>query len=283
VLVDTSHGQLAQAVASAVAACAGQIEQKYSRYRHDNIVARINSAAGQPVEVDDETARLLDFAELAWRVSEGKFDITSGVLRRAWKFDGESRVPDAVQIRELMPLVGWPRVVWRRPVLTLQPGMEIDFGGIGKEYAVDQALAAAMKLTREPVLVNFGGDLAVSGPCRDGRPWRVGIESIAAANSAADEPPHAARMIELTAGALATSGDTYRFVKQAGERRPHILDPRTGEPVRGAPRSVTVAAPTCTQAGLWCTLAMLEGEHAEAFLEREGVRYWLQRQAPASP
>ena len=276
-LVDSSHGQLAQAVASAVAACARQIEQKYSRYRDDNIVARINSTAGQPVEVDEETARLLDFAELAWRMSDGKFDITSGVLRRAWKFDGESRAPDAGQIRELMQLVGWSRVVWRRPMLTLQPGMEIDFGGIGKEYAVDQALAAAMHLTAEPVLVNFGGDLAVSGKCRDGRPWRVGIESIAAADFAANRQPQASKMIELSAGALATSGDTYRFVQQAGERRPHILDPRTGEPVRGAPGSVTVAAPTCTQAGLWCTLAMLEGKAAETFLEREGVRYWVQR------
>ena len=281
-LVDSSRGQPAQAAASAVAACARQIEQKYSRYRDDNIVARINSSSGQPVEVDEETARLLDFAELAWRLSEGKFDITSGVLRRAWKFDGESRAPDAAQVRELMPLVGWSRVVWQRPFLTLLPGMEIDFGGIGKEYAVDQALAAATQLTTEPVLVNFGGDLAVSGPCRDGRPWRVGIESIGAADFAASAQPQASKLLELSAGALATSGDTYRFVNQAGERRSHILDPRTGEPVRGAPRSITVAAPTCTQAGLWCTLAMLEGQGAEALLDREGVRHWVQREPLAS-
>jgi len=282
VLVDSSRGQPAQAAASAVAACARQIEQKYSRYRDDNIVARINSSSGQPVEVDEETARLLDFAELAWRLSDGKFDITSGVLRRAWKFDGESRAPDAAQVRELMPLVGWSRVVWQRPFLTLLPGMEIDFGGIGKEYAVDQALAAATQLTTEPVLVNFGGDLAVSGPCRDGRPWRVGIESIGAADFAASAQPQASKLLELSAGALATSGDTYRFVNQAGERRSHILDPRTGEPVRGAPRSITVAAPTCTQAGLWCTLAMLEGQGAEALLDREGVRHWVQREPLAS-
>ena len=169
-LVDTSRGQQAQAAASAVAACAWHLEQKFSRYRSDNIVARINSAAGQPVEVDEETARLLDFAEMAWRLSDGKFDITSGVLRRAWQFDGKSRPPDSAQVRELMPLVGWSRLRWQRPLITLAPGMEIDFGGIGKEYAVDQALAAAAQVTSEPVLVNFGGDLAVTGPCRNGRP-----------------------------------------------------------------------------------------------------------------
>ena len=278
VLVDSSLEQLAQAVASAVAACAQRIEQKFSRYRPDNIVAQINTAEGRPVEVDDETARLFDFAELAWRLSDGKFDITSGALRRAWKFDGGTRMPDAAEIDALLPLVGWSRVHWQRPVLTMLPGMEIDLGGIGKEYAVDQALAAAAAVTTEPVLINFGGDLAVTGPRCDGRPWRVGIESIGSATqTVADSALTASRLIDLSAGALATSGDTYRFVSAAGERMPHILDPRSGTPVRGAPRSVTVAAETCTQAGLWCTLAMLEGTGAEAFLQRESVRHWVQR------
>jgi len=278
VLVDSIHEQPAQAATSAVAACARRIDEKFSRYRPDNIVARINTAAGTPVEVDEETARLLDFAELAWRLSDGKFDITSGALRRAWQFDGGSRVPTTEAVQELLALVGWSRVRWQRPWLELLPGMEIDFGGIGKEYAVDQALAAAMQMTPDPVLVNFGGDLAVSGPRRDGRPWRVGIESIGSAvRVAADDTPEATHFIDLSAGALATSGDTYRFVSAGGERLPHILDPRTGNPVRGAPRSVTVAAPTCTLAGLWCTLAMLEGSGAEALLRREAVRHWVQR------
>jgi thiamine biosynthesis lipoprotein len=271
VLVDSSHEQLAQAVTSAVAACAGQIERKFSRYRDDSVVTRINRSAGSPLEVDEETARLLDFAQHMWRVSEGKFDITSGVLRRAWRFDGGTHVPSPDEIRALLPLVGWSRVTWRRPVLTLLPGMEIDFGGIGKEYAVDRALAAAIALCGDPVLVNFGGDLAVSGPRHGGDAWRVGVERVA---SLAEEPTW---LLPLRHGALATSGDTYRYVTNQGRRLPHILDPRSGEPVVGAPRSVTVAAPNCVQAGMWCTLAMLEGAGAEALLRREGVQHWVQR------
>jgi len=267
--VDSSHEQPAQAVTGAVTACAWRIERKFSRYRDDSVVTRINRSAGEPTEVDAETARLLDFAEHVWRISEGKFDITSGVLRRAWKFDGGTRAPTAEEVRALLPLVGWSRVTWRKPFLTLQPGMEIDFGGIGKEYAVDLALSEAARITSEPVLVNFGGDLAATGPQRDGRAWRVGVEGV----SSTDIP----WTLELSGGALATSGDTYRYVTDGGERRPHILDPRTGEPVRGAPHSVTVAAPTCVQAGMWCTLAMLEGAGAEDFLTREGLRHWIQR------
>jgi thiamine biosynthesis lipoprotein len=269
VLVDSAHEQPAQAVASAVAACAWRIEQKFSRYRGDSVVGLINRSSGNPIEVDDETAKLLDFAHHMWLVSDGRFDITSGVLRRAWKFDGGTRVPALGEIGALLPLVGWSRVSWQRPWLTLQPGMEIDFGGIGKEYAVDLALAAAADITAAPVLVNFGGDLAATGPQRDGRPWRVGVEGASSANI-----PWA---LELAGGALATSGDTYRFITEGGERRPHILDPRSGEPVRGAPHSITVAAATCVEAGMWCTLAMLEGSGSEAFLEREGLRHWIQR------
>jgi thiamine biosynthesis lipoprotein len=269
VLVDSAHEQPAQAVASAVAACAWRVERKFSRYRDDSVVSNINRSAGQTVEVDEETAKLLDFAEHMWRVSAGKFDITSGVLRRAWKFDGGTRAATPEEIRALLPMVGWSRVTWRRPLLTLVPGMEIDFGGIGKEYAVDLALASAKEITAAPVLVNFGGDLAATGPQGDGREWRVGVEGVCASGIP--------WTLGLARGALATSGDTYRFITEGRERRPHILDPRSGEPVRHAPHSITVAADSCVEAGMWCTLAMLEGSCAEAFLEREGLRHWIQR------
>jgi thiamine biosynthesis lipoprotein len=270
VLAQIADEGQARQVVEAVAACAWRIERKFSRYLPDNIVARINAAAGAPVEVDAETAQLLDFAAVMHRLSGGMFDITSGVLRRAWSFDGGNRAPTSAEIDALLPLVGWAKVRWIRPVITLGSGMQIDFGGIGKEYAVDQAIA---QLGDAAVLVNFGGDLAVTR-ARDGdRPWRVGIESIDAGAG------NASRLVDLAAGALATSGDTHRYVRAAGRRLPHILDPRDGRPVRDAPSSITVAAPTCTNAGMLSTLAMLRGPGAEAFLEAEGVRFWVQRRS----
>jgi thiamine biosynthesis lipoprotein len=84
-------------------------------------------------------------------------------------------------------------------------------------------------------------------------------------------------VINLSCGALATSGDTQRYLLRDGVRYGHILDPTTGWPVENAPRSITVAADTCTQAGMLSTLAMLRGTHAEAFLEEEGVQFWCLR------
>lgn len=274
VLVDSAVESVALGLAGHAAECAWRIDQKYSRYRPDNIVAQINSARGAAVEVDVETANLLDFANLVHGLSGGKFDITSGVLRRAWTFDGGEHSPNAARLGQLLALVGWAKVRWERPHLTLLPDMQIDFGGICKEYAVDQAVQILSRMSDVPALVNFGGDLAVTRPRRNGRPWCIGV---AEATSPGASLPRPSSLIELTAGALATSGDTYRFVTTDGERLSHILDPFSGMPVRGAPRSVTVAEATCTNAGMLTTLAMLKGERAEEFLAAEGVRHWIQR------
>ena len=244
VLIEVADEAEARKIVDAVAACALRIENKFSRYQPDNIVARINSSAGEPVAVDSETANLLDFAALIHRLSDGLFDITSGVLRKAWTFDGGKRLPTQAEVEALLPLVGWSKVRWVRPMITLPPGMQIDFGGIGKEYAVDQATQLVTQMSGAAVLVNFGGDLAVTRSRECNRAWRVGIEGIDTAVQ------RAAMLVDLTAGALSTSGDTYRYVESQGRRLSHILDPRTGWPVSGAPRSVTVAAPTCTNAGM---------------------------------
>ncbi len=282
VLIESDDPAESRAVTARIALCAWRIEEKYSRYRAGNVVDAINSACGRAVTVDEETAKLLDFAATLHELSDGLFDITSGVLRRAWTFDGGSRIPGQDEIDALLPLVGWDKVQWRRPQLRLQPGMQIDFGGIGKEYAVDQAVQIARNVCGRGALINFGGDLAISRPRADGRPWRVGIEDPAETAPEGDCPPSrraptASALLDLRRGALATSGDTHRFVLADGTRYSHILDPRNGWPVRGAPRSVTVAAGTCTQAGMLTTLAVLAGRDAERFLEAERVPHWVLR------
>jgi len=270
-LVETDSEPLARRVGAAVAQCAWRIERTFSRYRTDSVVHRINSAHGATVQVDDETANLLDFAATLTQLSAGKFDITSGVLRRAWTFDGGDRVPTQAQLDALLPLVGWHNVAWRRPRLRLQPGMQIDFGGIGKEYAVDTAAGLVGSIAPGvSCLVNFGGDVAVRHRRRDGQPWHVGIEH-------AEHAGAATHLVHLERGALATSGDSRRYVLKDGRRYSHILDAQTGWPIQDAPRSITVVADTCTQAGTLTTLAMLQGARAEQFLRENGARFWVQQ------
>lgn len=272
VLVEGGDDARTRALGAVVEREVARIEAKYSRYRADSVLSRINAAAGSPMTVDDETADLLDFAARCHELSGGAFDVTSGVLRRAWRFDGSDRVPSQAAIESLLPLVGWEKVRWRRPEIALAPGMELDLGGLGKEYAADRAAGLARGSDdRSGVLVNLGGDLVVAVPRRDGAPWRVGIERPDAGGGATQH------VLELSRGALCTSGDARRFVLKDGVRYGHILDPRTGWPAPDAPRSATVAAPSCTEAGLLATLSMLAGAGAESFLGAQGVPHWIIR------
>lgn len=269
VQIETDDLALTDELGRIAEAEAKRIEVKYSRYRNDSVTTRINSSGGSRMQVDEETAALLDYADSCYRLSEGLFDVTSGVLRRVWRFDGSGNVPESTDVDKLLPYIGWSRVTWQNPDLTLPDGMEVDFGGLGKEYAVDSALLRIMQVSPVPVLVNFGGDLRTSGLRCGDEPWVVAIESV--------EGEGIASALELAGGALATSGDARRYMLKDGVRYSHILDPRNGWPVKHAPRSVTVAAQTCMEAGVLSTLALLQGKRAEAFLEREGVRSWVVR------
>lgn len=236
-----------------------RIERHWSRYLQGNIVDRINTAQGKAVKVDDETSRFLNYARHLYEMSEGLFDVTSGVLRRVWRFDGSDNVPNPEDVEAVLPLVGWDKLTWNPPILQMKPGMQIDFGGIGKEYAVDRALGLAALKTERPILVNCGGDLAANGPHLDGQPWVVGIDS--------HIPGTATPVIHLLRGGVASSGDAHRFLLKDGVRYPHILNPKTGWPVVGGPRVVTVAGSICTEAGVLSTLALLHGPRADEFLK----------------
>jgi len=271
VLCGTDDEFLANDLLDHIAGEAWRIDDKFSRYLPDNTVDKINRSNGEVVEVDEETANLLDFAASLHEMSDGRFDITSGALRKAWTFDGSDKIPDDSRVRSILETIGWDKVSWQRPTLALQAGMQIDFGGIGKEYAVDKAASVVNEKTGAPMLLNFGGDIVATGPPDNTNGWQVGVEALDTSARKAD------RVIRLSQGALATSGDARRFLLKDGVRYGHILDPTTGWPVTDAPRSITVAADTCTQAGMLATLAMLQGADAEEFLRTQDIQFWCQR------
>lgn len=266
-LVDTDDRASAAELLRLAEREARRIERKFSRYRTGSVVHRIHHAEGRPVPLDAETALLLDYAATCHEVSDGRFDITCGALRRVWRFDGGDRVPSPAEVEEALRHVGWHRATWADSTLTLPAGMELDLGGVGKEYAVDHTALLLAAQTRDAFLVNFGGDLFASGARRGGRSWGVGLDDPERTGAAV------LYRIELARGGLATSGDARRFVRWNGRRLGHILDPRTGWPVADAPHSVTVLDRTCLEAGSLSTLAYLQGPRAREFLEQQGVEF----------
>lgn len=247
-----------------------RIEAKFSRYRDDSVTTVINrSAGGAPVAIDAETAALLRYADRCHALSGGRFDITSGVLRRAWDFRRRPPLtPTGDEIAAARELIGWDRVEWDDTRVRLpERGMELDFGGIGKEYAADRAAAICGDHGIAHGFVNLGGDVRVIGAQPDGAPWRIGIRHPRAADAVIGT-------VELREGAVATSGDYERYFEVNGRRYCHLLDARTGHPADHW-QAVSVVAPLAILAGSYATIAMLLAGEAEAFLEGQRVRYLI--------
>lgn len=243
----------ALAVAQKCEAEVRRLEQKYSRYRDDSVTAAIHNAARQqqPFPLDSETAALLNYANIAWEQSDGLFDITSGILRRAWDFRC-GRLPTQQQIDELLPRIGWDKLrIEKNQLHFTRPDMEIDFGGYVKEYAADCAAATAQQNGIQHGLVELGGDIRIIGPHPDGSPWSIGIRHPRQSGAVL-------ATLQLHQGALASSGDYERCMVIDGKRYGHILNPQTGWPVQGL-MAVSVVAEHCLLAGTATTIALLKG------------------------
>ncbi|MFT4925311.1 MAG: thiamine biosynthesis lipoprotein [Phenylobacterium sp.] len=272
ILVDGSNLTLTRQLTQIAGDEAKRIEEKFSRYNPDSLCWAINNSQGKAVTIDQETWQLLEFAHQCYLISDGQFDITSGVLRKVWTFDGSDGVPTTDAINAILPLIGWQKVRYDQISVTLPAQMQLDFGGIGKEYAVDRVTALLRKAAPEvSVVVNFGGDICLTRAKADKTPWTIGIEN----PDEAGKPRSAA--LSIIQGALATSGDARRYLLKDGTRYSHILNPKTGWPIDDAPRSVTVAAGQCIEAGILATVALLHGVDAAAFLAAQGVKYWIQQ------
>ncbi|MDP7592706.1 MAG: FAD:protein FMN transferase [Litorilituus sp.] len=274
VIVQSTDAKLVGALAQVICTEVWRIEGKYNRYDPKSVCSMINTNAGQTVAIDEETYLLLDFAEQCYQLSDGLFDISSGCLRKVWSFDASDNIPNQADVKKQLKSVGWRKINLNRQSITLQKNMEIDFGGIGKEYAVDRTIRLAKQTTQKPVLVNLGGDIAVTGSRHNNTPWQVAIER---PDVDIGDEKSADMIVSLYSGALATSGDSRRYLLNGGQRYGHVLNAKTGWPITHAPRSVTVVAPQCIQAGILATMALLQGHQAEQFLSAQDVKFWARR------
>jgi FAD:protein FMN transferase len=261
--VDDRGTEAAEAIARRAMEEAERIERKYSRYLPGSVISQINRNAGRtPVAVDPETVELVETALRLADLTGGAFAPTVGALRRVWNFK-EERVPTREEVEALLPLVDCRQVSVRNGTVFLRrEGMELDLGGIGKEYAVDRVAAQLRQEGVESAVVNLAGDLCTVGTRADGRPWKIGVQ----------DPRERGKIrfaVRLMGdGGVASSGDYERFFVKAGVRYHHLLDARTGWPARGI-ASTTTLAPTAFEAGLAATASFLIGpESGLDYLER---------------
>jgi thiamine biosynthesis lipoprotein len=265
----------AAAACEAVFAEFDRLEALMTVWRPDSDIERLNAAAGDhPVPVSREVREVIGLARQVADWTGGKFDVTFGVLSGLWKFDYQNQdgsVPAPAAIAERLALIDYRALEVNEMAGTAflkRKGMRANLGGIGKGYAVDRGAAILRARGFSNFMIQAGGDLYVAGT-RGDRPWRVGIRDPRGA------PSQTFAALDLTDGTFSTSGDYERFFIKDGRRYHHIIDPKTGQPARGA-RSVTIVAARAAIADALSTGVFLLGGHdGMALIERlpevEGV------------
>jgi FAD:protein FMN transferase len=230
-------------------------EAKFSRFKPDSMLSKINQAAGKEwVSVDQEMEKMLDLADVMQRLTEGVLDAATLPLTKVWDSKVvHERLPSDDEIAKAMSLSNWSDV-HRKPgkVFLSREGMGLDFGGFGKEYAVDQVIAIAKQHGIQDILVDLGRDIFAIGGNGVHPFWHVGIQD-------GIKTDQCVSRLAVSGYAVCASGDYARRFEHNGVRYGHILDRRTGWPVRHGLRAVTVIAPSCLLAGIYSTCVFILG------------------------
>jgi FAD:protein FMN transferase len=250
-----------------------RVDALLSIHRPDSELSKLNErAAFEAVPVSEELFRVLELAQHIALETEGAFDVTIRPLTQLWGFIWkEYRLPEKAELNQALARVDFRNVELhkdRRTVRFLRQGVSLDFGGIGKGYAVDCAMEKLRAMGIERAMVKAGGDLRVLGLPPGESFWEVQLED---PSKRADRP-----VVRLREGALSTSGNYENFFVVDGQRYSHIIDPRTGLPVQGV-AACTVIARTCMESDAWATACFVYGPERslEKFGERLAMRFVL--------
>ncbi len=241
-------------------------EKRYSRFCNNNWLSKVNQNAGiSEVEIQEEALAILDACQYAYFLSEGIIDASHLPLAKIWeRARKHKKLPSEYEIQHASSLVGWEKVVRSNDSVFLPSvGMGLDFGGVGKELAVDQ-VARSLTLHGVPnFLINFGGDVFAKGKSLENQAWKVGIEKV----GGGIQP---ICILNLQNAGLATSGNYQKFFDLNGKRYGHLIDHRTGYPTIFSSLSCSVISPSCMKAGILSTTCIMDGKkEGESKLDRQ--------------
>jgi FAD:protein FMN transferase len=267
ILVYAGDKQAANAAIHAAFDRIRQLNLIFSDYDEDSEISQLTRRAlpGKSISISSDLAKVLGASLEISRQSGGAFDVTVGPLVRLWRASRRSkRLPTAEELAAARKRVGYESIhldVGRRTVTFEKTGMQLDFGGIVKGYAADEARAVLRAHGFSQALVALSGDIAAGDPPPGETGWKIGVGGL--------EPPDAQpkEFISLANRAVSTAGDAYQFVEIGGKHYSHLVDPKTG---LGITRriSVTVIAPTgLLSDGLDSTAAILGPERGRRLLE----------------
>ena len=208
-----------------------RIEDLLSEFRSGSITTRINEQAGiREVPVDDEVYSLVERCLRISALTQGAFDISVKPLKALYNFkNGSFRFPSKEIIRETIKNIGFGKIVLnpeRKSVFLSQINMAISFASLGKGYAADRVKQKWIERGVTSGVINASGDLTTIGVRADGSPWKVGIAH-------PDKKEEMMFFLPVSDASIATSGDYEQYFIREGTRYSHVINPKTGLPVKG--------------------------------------------------
>lgn len=244
-----------------------EIDQLMNIFNSSSELSMVNAAAGQyAVQVSADTFGVIEEALNLAYLTDGAFNPVIGSVSKLWKqAEMLSQVPDQEQIQQALRFTDYRKVILNSSNKTVElpeAGMIFDLGGAAKGFAAGKAIERLARYRSiRHVLINAGGNVVVYGGHPEKRPWRISIT----------HPRKNERFLgtlEITDGAVVTSGDYERYFMQDGERYHHIIDPATGYPAKGM-QSVSIVSSDSMQADLLSTAVFVLGvSKGLAFLEQ---------------
>ncbi len=249
------------------------INQQMSTYITDSEISIFNQLGTNSWQtISTDFFKVVELSQSISLLSDGRFDITIGPLVNLWGFgagsDKEQKIPDESLIEQTKSKVGWQNLVLDKEKLAIQKlkPINIDLSAIAKGYGVDKVSNLLDENNIENYLVEIGGEVKVKGLNKEGKLWRLGIETPSLLQQGAQ------KIVHLRDQAIATSGDYRNYFEEDGVRFSHTIDPITGRSVKHNIASVSVVAATAAEAdGLATALNVMGFDKAQALSNRENI------------
>lgn len=252
------------------------LNSKLSDYLSTSELNRLSesSGSGRPVRVSDDLWTVLLSASRYAVQTEGAFDVTIGPLTRLWRWASRRGVlPDPDKVEAALRPVGFDKLalnIEKKEVMLLSAGMKLDLGGIAKGYAVDEAIEVLASFGLSRVLVDGGGDIAASGPPPGAKGWRVQVDAVDKNGRMSQEERF------LSHGAIATSGDTYKYIEVDGMRYSHIVNPKSGYGLTDRLRVTVLATSGMEADALASAISVMGRDHGLTFAnQRQGIEAYI--------
>ena len=240
-----------------------EVNEKMSNWYDQSEISIVNNdTRGKPIDLSQELFDVINISADIHNKSNGAFDITAAPLINLWGFGpnkSERKIPSVSEVNAALELVGQTKL------LKLMPGLNqlkkrnsevsINLSAIAKGYGIDRVASTLKEQKIQNFLVEIGGDLITSGTNKNGKAWSIGIEAPKLESQIVQS------VIKIKGQAMATSGDYKNFFEKNGIRYSHIIDPKTGYPIRHKTLSVTVVAETATLADGWATAMLVLGNN----------------------